>query len=227
MKMAGKHFDDKPIDRYPKLRKKYDSLDSMLCAHMDIAYEMMKVDEGTMYDSDQFVITILNRSANLVDGMIALTERWNAVCATALLRLQIDNLLRLYYVASMQEERVNILKQWREGKRWDKIKNPKGDRLTDKFMLLHAQTSYGWLVVMYERTCKHIHLSTSHYGHLIRAYDPKRDVAKMQMGIGSEHWSEELIGEFLYDVGNVTDAILKIILGWIESKKKIAAKRKT
>lgn len=192
-----------------------------------MAHDMLLIGEGRIYDVDQFTLTILNRSMNLVDGMIALTERWNSVSAIALLRLQVDNLLRLYYVATKQDERHEILKQWREGKRWDKIQNSLGARLTDRIMLDHAKETYDWIEEMYDRTCKHVHLTfSSHFGALFRDYDLKEDVGKFAMGIGSEHWSEELLDKFLYDVGNVTDAIMKIALGWNQTKKKIVDAKK-
>lgn len=225
--MAGKNFTDRPVDRFPKLKEKYDLLDQLLGAHLGLAHDMLLIDEGRIYDLDQFALTILNRSMNLVDGMISLTERWNSVSAIALLRLQVDNLLRFYYVATEKDERHEILKQWREGKRWDKIRNLKGEKLTDRLMLNHAKETYDWVEEMYDRTCKHVHLTfSSHFGVLFRDYDRKEDIGKMAFGIGSEHWSEELLDKYLYDVGNVTDAIMKIALGWNHSKKQIFAKKK-
>gem|GEM_PF-6273589 len=57
-------------------------------------------------------------------------------------------------------------------------------------------------------------------------YNSKEDVAKISFAIGSEHWAESLIDQFLYDVGNVTDTLLKVVVGWIELKGKIVKKRK-
>ena len=223
--MAGKEFSEKPVDRFPKLKEKYDLLEQLLAAHLDLAHDMMTLDStGTITDVDQFMLVILNRSMNLVDGIIALTERWNPVSANALLRVQIDNLLRAYYIARKKDERHQILEQWRKCVRWDKIKNAEGERLRDRLMVEHAQQQYEWITDMYDRTCKHVHLSfSSHFGVLMTGYDPHKDVAQMSLGIGSQHWAEEKIDSFLYDVGNVTDAIMKIALGWNKNKLEILA----
>ena len=225
--MASKQFKEKPVERFPKLREKYDLIEKLQGAHLGLVHDMLMIENGRMYDLDQFMLTVLNRSMNLVDGIVTLTEHWNSVSAIALLRLQVDNLLRAYYIARKKDERHEILKQWREGKRWDKIKNPDGERLSDKLMLELAEKQYDWVREMYERTCNHVHLSfSSHFGVLMTGYDPQEDVAKMSLGIGSEHWSEELIDKFLYDVGNVTDAIMKIALGWNQNKEDIMTKKK-
>lgn len=220
--MAGRTVQQSPADRYPALQKRYGILEQYEALHFTLLHEMLTQNCGRMFDVDQFIVATLHRSVNLVDGIIKLTENWNAVSALPLMRLQIENLYRLYYVAQQKDDRHAVLEAWRTGTEWRKIKDSSGHILTDRHLCEFAAKQYPWLPDLYKKTCKQVHHSFLHFGHVMSGYDAKEDVAKMTFTIGSEFWAESLIDQFLYDVGNVTDGLLLIVRGWIKCKGSIS-----
>lgn len=173
-----------------------------------------------LFPEDTIVMGILYRSINLVDGIIKLTENWNSIAATPLLRLQIDSLARLYYYATHPALRDQIQDVWNGDSTWSQIVGTEGEKLTDSFLVQHASKRYPWMKPLYKKTCGAVHFSSTHFAHAIADYDADRDVAKMQFAIGTEHWSEAKIGTFLDDVGRVTDAILRVAFGWLGEKRR-------
>ncbi|MFA6038686.1 MAG: hypothetical protein WCV62_01670 [Candidatus Peribacteraceae bacterium] len=224
--MFGKNFEERPVDKFPSLQRRYETLEQYEGLHLSLVHEMLTKYGNGVFDVDKFMVATLYRSVNLVDGIIVLSDHWNAVCALPLLRLQIENLYKLYYIARDQENRHVMLHAWQKGVEWRKLKNNEGHALTDRFLCEFAGEQYSWLPALYRKTCKQVHLSITHFGHAMSGYNSKEDVAKISFAIGSEHWAESLIDQFLYDVGNVTDTLLKVVVGWIELKGKIVKKRK-
>ena len=78
-------------------------------------------------------VSLLNRSLQLTDGFIAMIKIRNLTCAGALLRLQLDNCMRLYalYIA---EDRNIFVKNLMNGEKIDRLKDKDGKQMKDYYL---------------------------------------------------------------------------------------------
>ncbi|UQT49356.1 hypothetical protein M5E87_05605 [Flavonifractor plautii] len=76
---------------------------------------------------------LLNRSQQLTDGFIAMVKARNLTCAAALLRLQLDNCMRLYalYIA---EDRKGFINSLMDGGKIDKLRDKSGQQMQDWYL---------------------------------------------------------------------------------------------
>ena len=85
---------------------------------------MAEVDKGNVYPVDLRVNAVLHRSTNLVRGFALLIEQRNFICAAPLLRLQIDNCLRLLCALSRACDAAAMVKEVKRGSSlWLKTKS--------------------------------------------------------------------------------------------------------
>jgi len=213
----------KPIDRYPKLQARYKVLEQQIEAHINLGEKMLKADGGNVYTADLVMVAVLKRSLDLLDGIICLTDRWNFTSAAPLLRLQIDSLLKLVYLAYVgyaDTVSIAILDEGilDERKSFRKLKDSRGKLLTDARLRDYARPFYPWLDRVYEETSKLIHLSGKHLSSTVQSVDGKTRTSEIFVGTGSRNWLESEIDNFLDAFGCTTDALLKVVLGWVISK---------
>ena len=205
-----------PKDRFPKLIAAYAVLDEQRALHATLYLTISDAAGGQIYAADLFMQAALKRSLDLLDAIVCLIDRWNFVAAGPLLRLQIDTLLRLVYLATLtnaDEMAIAML----QGKRL-KEKGASGKPLTDARMRELARPMYPWIDRVYSETSKLIHFSDKHF------FSPVTSVAdrtvETYFGVGMPHWNERDVAELLCAFGVSTDAILKNVLGWIIHKDK-------
>lgn len=143
----------KPIDRYPKLRARYAVLEKQRRTHSDLVQKLLTVGDGNICETDLVVVAVIKRSLDLLDGIICLTDRWNFAAAAPLLRLQVDSLLRLVYLTQL-EDADDVSKAILAGKSFRKLKVSDGKPLTDARLRDYARGFYPWLDRVYKEMSK-------------------------------------------------------------------------
>jgi len=206
-----------PMERYPKLRARYEILEQQKQVHLDLGQQMMTVGGGKLYVTDLVMLAVLKRSLDLLDGIICLTDRWNFAAAAPLLRLQIDSVLKVVCLAHLENADV-VSTAILEGKSLRNLKDSDGKFLSDARLRDYARRFYPWLDRVYEETSKLIHLSDKHFFLPVESVDDETRVVQMLIGAGTQNWPESEIDNFLDAVGCTTDALLKVVLGWVISK---------
>jgi len=207
--------EETPLEKFPNLANRFKTLENLKKAHLGLGAEVLS---GYLYATDFVIGAVLNRSLNLLSGLLCLVERWNFIAAAPLLRLQIDNLLKLSYLATLKnagEVSFKII----QGVSFLKLKNKEGKKLTDAMLRDYARDLYPWIDKVYEETSKLIHLSDKHVFHTVKAMDEKTRSQELFIGEGCLYWKEKDIAELLDAMGYVTDALLKNIKGWSISKQ--------
>ena len=84
-----------PSGVYPSLVKARAYLDRLRVHHFELAHRFLSVDDGNMYWTDMLVVSVAARSYSLVDGFLWAFDTWNPVVAAPVIRMQIDNLVRI------------------------------------------------------------------------------------------------------------------------------------
>ncbi|MGD0808623.1 MAG: hypothetical protein ABSA91_02760 [Acidimicrobiales bacterium] len=129
------------------------------------------------------------RSYSLVDGYIDAFDNWNPVVAAPLVRMQLDNLVRLSYLATAPSA-TDVARHLVLGGEFQRLKDPQGKFLTDAQLVRHAQDAHPWVSAVYEATSGWVHFSPSHIWAAVRiARDgdgPPSDTLQIMVPLQSE-----------------------------------------
>jgi hypothetical protein len=203
----------KPSELYPKVAECENRLNDLIKEIINIGKDMLSINGGNIYAPDLFITGVLNRTINLTDAILVLTERWNIVAAGPLIRLYLDTLLRSSYLAATKNHDAFIL-QILEGKQLNEIKDEKG-KLTDKRLRDCARPLFPQVDNVYRETSKFVHFSDKHVFSCITPDE------KIFIGKGFRKWQEKDIVSLLECTIAITKVILAIVRGWILQKVKM------
>lgn len=142
------HFENHRTEILDRLR----SLASRLHEHREPRYHM-----------DLVYSAALRRSFSLTRGFFDLVAAENYVSAAPLVRLQLDNAIRSVATIHVRDV-AEFIEHVAAGKRIDQLRDGKGNRLTDKFIVDHLVQHEGlpWVRRVYQEGSKFVHLSDVH-----------------------------------------------------------------
>lgn len=136
-----------------------------------LGFEMISADrDHCVWDMDLFVMSSLHRAMCLNSGFCAMIKERNFICAAPLVRLQLDNLLRLsaaWRAKSADEFAHNFI----SGTEIRKMKDRNGKLMTDAHLVKELNAEYSWAQPLYDETSGYIHLSNKHLFNSIIAVD--------------------------------------------------------
>ena len=115
-----------------------------------------------LFPCDEFMLSMLNRASWQQYGLIPLLSQKNYIVAAALVRLQLDNVLRFSGVIRHSDPH-GVARQIAAGKELRKIKGSDGQLMTDAH--LQSQMDDPWFSQVYKRTSGYVHLSDQHFFH--------------------------------------------------------------
>jgi hypothetical protein len=133
-------------------------LDAFRAHHLALSRRFLAEE---LYETDLFFIAVMARSYSLVDGFISAFDSWNPVVMAPLLRLQIDSLVRVAYLAKapkVEEIALYLIK----GGEFRTLKDSDWKGLLDKRLLEHAQETHPWIADVYKATSGWVHFSPAH-----------------------------------------------------------------
>lgn len=114
---------------------------------------------------DMFIISILNRVAEINDAFNELTtpDKFNYLGAAPLVRLQIDTLLYTY-AGTLVDDFIEFLKCFMSGDKWTKLKDTEGNELKESYLVEKLCKLYGTdeFKRIYKGLSDYIHLSNNH-----------------------------------------------------------------
>ncbi|HEX4765389.1 MAG TPA: hypothetical protein VH414_03835 [Lichenihabitans sp.] len=126
---------------------------------------MQRTPEFTM--ANMFGWGIAGRASAMTSGFRSMIEQKNSLCALPLLRMQLDNVLRLY-AGFFATDHIDFCTKIFRGDRIDRMKSFDGHRMTDKFLVKRVAVQNPWMTRVYETTSGYIHLSGKPIQHVIR-----------------------------------------------------------
>ena len=186
--------------------------------HFDLGKRVIEADDGALYPLDLLIIASLNRSVCLIKGFTSLIEQNNFISAAPLLRLQVDNCLRISagtLVHDPHEFAVKIL----EGEHVSNIKDKDGEKMRDRYLAEKLSDDYPWIMDVYQHSSGYIHLSEK---HMLNAISPKKSRGKrnLELKITDEDAfiSDEIYEDSIQSFLLATDLLFRYIDGWIFTK---------
>ena len=161
--------------------------------------------------ANMFGWSISGRSSALNAGFRSMIEQRNILCALPIVRMQLDNVLRLYagFFADDPQEFCLLVQK---GERIDKMKSFGGYKMNDSWLVSRLSTVNPWMQSVYETTSGYIHLSGKHMDHIVR----KHEDGKVQLVIGptEHHRSEQECTEPMRCMRHLNDILAHALDDW-------------
>lgn len=192
--------------------------------HLKLLTAVLRADEGKLFQADLIVIGAVQRSFMLLKGFLAMLRSGNYLCAGALLRMQLDNILRLY-AASLFPSGSDTLTAFLEDRPLSRLKAPNGKPLTDRELVTRVGKIYPWIPLVYERTSDFVHFYRPAIMSTITGLSGDR---RFQIGVGfrrGRRWRPEERLEVAEAFDAATKAVLEMIYSWGYTKAMVAARR--
>jgi hypothetical protein len=192
--------------------------------HLKLLAAVLRADEGKIFPADLIVMGAVQRSLMLLKGFLAMLRSGNYLCAGALLRMQLDTILRLY-AASLFPSGSDTLIAFLEDRPLSRLKAPDGKALTDRELATRVGEIYPWIPRVYERTSGFVHFSRPAVMSAITGLSRDR---RFQAGIGfrrGRRWRPEERLEAAEAFDAATKAILEMVYSWGYTKATVASRR--
>jgi hypothetical protein len=177
-----------------------------------------------LFDIDLVLLSVLNRSLDLIDGFLATYDRWNLSTAAPQVRMQIDNVLRLSLVRVAPPGTVTRLLL--SGERLSTQVDPlapsgKKHKLTDANLRDHARDLFPWLDRVYEKSSGWVHFSSTHVGVTIHVDDEGTVSARFPSD--TARYPYEFLEQVLWAMNEATAAILELVEYFASGKEHAVA----
>ena len=190
--------------------------------HLEVMVKIVEADDRRMFSQDLIVQAVLQCSFALIDGFTSMVKQRNVLCANALLRLQVDSVMRLYACWLVNDSRP-LLVALLDGRPFSRLKSGDGKALTDKYLKSEVSKLYPWISRVYDKTSGFIHLSMPHMFATVASIDEGSHT--MGMAIGSPQgrpWSQEEMLESVDAFTEATKSLLHLAASWLVTKEQAA-----
>jgi len=211
------------LERHPALRPDYDHL----IEDHDSHFNLVKALCGTngphnttpLFQCDFVLLSVLNRSLDLLDGFIWSFNRWNLSTAAPTVRMQVDNLLRVALLFKAGPVAAEVLLSGRPlGKERDPLASPgKKNTLTDQRLREHARDRFPWLDLVYEKSSGWIHFSSVHIWVTMEITDEGQISGRFPSDIS--RYPFEFLEQVLWAMRKSTAGVLDIATEFADGKR--------
>lgn len=211
---------DSPQQRYPALADAFGRLDRLQEQHQPL-FIRLYAPGVSLFLPDLVIQGFLKRSLDTLTGILTLVSQWNFTAAGALLRVQLDSLLRVAYLGTIPAlDRDRVCREILGGESFNRIRGTDGRHLTDGRLRGVTEEQYPWLGSVYTETSKLIHFSDKHC--FLTARNPNEESRTVEFVFGTRHpeWSESGLREFLAATVHATDSLLRVVEAWAEAKER-------
>ncbi|WPY97611.1 hypothetical protein [Christiangramia sp. OXR-203] len=185
---------------------------------LKIAENIMKAGNSSVQKKDFYILSIINRTISLNKAFILLVENKNSLSAVSILRMQLDNLLRLNAI-NIVDNIDDFLKHFYDGKPINTFKIKK-QRFTDKFLATELDKKVPQTLDLYNYLCDYIHFSDKHFD-ATKTFS-KNEKALFRIVIGeSDIFNKGQITTFYENIIYISNSIEMIGQEWINSKENL------
>lgn len=200
-----------------------DELSSFHERHREVSERLLRVDDGNLWSLDLLVLSAMNRSVNLISAFTSQIEDENFIAAAPLLRLQLDNAIRIS-AAWLVDNPHEFAEQVIEGKYVSRIKDRNGKKMYDRYLVDKLSERHPWVEDVYEHTSGYVHLSDKHFYNAVvsdgkQVEEGGSNRVRMKIALGESFIPEEVFLEAIHAFGRATGLFLSYVEGWIHSKE--------
>ena len=181
---------------------------------IDAAQSLFSACDASLYPADVLAIAVANRALSLLNGFLLLVRNGGYIAAAGILRMQLDNVLRLSGVTAAADPH-DVANQIINGKPLSKIKDAQGQNMRDARLREVAVARLPWVEKTYSLSSGYVHLSEQHILHVLQR-SPLNADGQRELSIGSddaylkEDQREDLVATF----HTVTLEVIATIEAW-------------
>ena len=180
-----------------------------------VSAEIIKAGNYSFHNFDLYILSIINRTISLNKAFILLIENENSLTAISIVRLQLDNALRLY-ASQIVENPEDFLTYFFEGNPINEYKINK-QNLTDSFLAKELNKKNPGAFELYKYLCNYVHFSEKHFE--ATKTDSQNENALFRIVIGnSDVLNENEKKEFYERITSISNTIVKISREWLDTK---------
>lgn len=170
---------------------------------------------GTLFPCDGLAYAVLDRSLNLLKGFCLLLRNRGYTCGAALLRMQLDNLLRFHGVVTTTDPH-GTASDVINGTPLKNLRDKEGLPMTDARLVEVLSLVNPWVKRVYKLTSGYIHLSEQHFYHFIeRSKKNQNGLRDFAIGDGDEYLDEGYKVELITAFRVVTEGVLELVRQWV------------
>lgn len=186
-----------------------------------------------IFKTDFIFMGAINKALANISAFLDLIEKDNYLVAFAIVRIQLDVMLRFYAAILLDvDSRTKYSDTFLSGERIDKLqiwmKNKKGknikQNLTDKFLCEHFEKTFGidWVLRVYQQTSKFIHMSGVSFLSMVNKIGDEGKAIKVRIGLhkdGKIQIEKEQLVDSISCIVDITQRILDCLTMWLKEKE--------
>ncbi|MBU2978786.1 hypothetical protein [Alteromonas sp. C1M14] len=179
--------------------------------------QMIKADNGNMYQVDLLAIGAFKRTSGNAKGFKLLVESKNMAASRSLLRVQLDTFLRFSAIA-LVDNANEFASKVLSGEQIRKLKDSKGKQMSDAYLVKTHSKEYDWLQKVYDDLCGYIHFSNKHIFDSFDSFDDESRKIEFSFG-NDDHKYPEYSWVEIADCFTMSLKILFLYIdAWVDSK---------
>ena len=163
------------------------------------------------------LVSMTNRSFGLINGFSVMVQRRNAVCAYPLLRLQLDNALRLHAFELVDDQQAVIL-ELLNGRQINHMVSRDGMKLTDKLLHTSLAARFPWVSETYEQACGFVHYSDAHINASVDPFFSFGNDKVMAVRDEGPYWPDRHVVGAVEAFTAATNCLIELTRDWIARK---------
>jgi hypothetical protein len=206
------------------LEQSLEEVRGLLERHRTVGAALYEECEGHLFPCDGLAMAVLDRSLNVTEGFLLLMGSHGYICSAALLRFQLDNILRLHGVATSADPH-EVAEKVIGGARLDQIEDRSGQLMRDARLLEVLEVKNAGITRIYKWASGYVHLSGEHVSHFLSRSAPGEDGRRIfRIGNNDDHIPPEHRRELVDAFAKVTRGALSLIEHWTANRKKVGSR---
>jgi hypothetical protein len=183
--------------------------------HQFVGQALYDACAGDLFPCDMLAMAVLDRSVNLLGGFLVLMRNHGYTTGAALLRMQLDNVLRLHGVIAATSDPHGVAEQVFGGTHVRKIKDKSGQPMTDARLQELLEPKAPGIKEIYSQASGYVHLSREHVLHFIRRSPADANGSRIfTIGNNDDHLTPEHKLALIKAFDVVTGAVLDVVGLW-------------
>ncbi len=211
-------------ERFPALAEAFGQLTADQDRHFDLVWALSATNgpgnATPLFAVDLVLLSVLNRSLDLIAGFTVNYDRWNLTMAAPAVRMQVDNVLRLTLLLKAPAGSVTdlLLAGTPLNRAPDPLAKPgEKHKLTDQRLRDHARDMHPWLDLVYEKSSGWVHFSSVHVGVTVHVTDDGQIFGRFPSDI--DRYPIAFLEQVLWAMRQATTAVLSVADNFAEGKR--------
>lgn len=175
---------------------------------------LTETNQGRLYKSTHYIFSIINRAIALNRGYKTLVDTKNYITAIPLLRLQVDNCLRLFAL-SLVSDRKHFYEEVLKGTHIRNLTDAEGKKMTDDYLVTKIDALFPKFKDLYKNTSAFIHFSNEHLFINNEVSESSAETFNLKTSIGDiDNLEIHIEVDYAFNMFNAGKNLLRLINGY-------------